>query len=78
MNTLLFRLAKAILFMNPVRFQLGKELTTHELREAFKAIFNRPLPPGSNTAAVARTLSERMPLRFEFEINRQRGFAWDG
>jgi hypothetical protein len=78
MNTLLFRLAKAILFMNATRFQLGQELTTHELREAFKIIFNRPLPPGANPKAVARTLTERMPLRFEFEINRQRGFAWDG
>jgi hypothetical protein len=59
------------------RFEIGKELTHHELQQAFKNIHGHPIPRGANPAEVARGLAARSPLRFEFEVNRLRGFAWD-
>lgn len=59
------------------RFILGKEITPYEVREAFKRIYNRPAPKGAKPVEMARRLSAHHPLRFEFEINRLRGYAWD-
>ena len=59
------------------RFNNGEELTYHELQEAYKQITGHKLASGANAAATARRLTEKYPERFEFEINRVRGFAWD-
>ena len=59
------------------RYQIGQELTTYELREAFKRIQRREPPRGVRPEDLARGLASAGPLRFEFEINRLRGFAWD-
>lgn len=58
-------------------FRIGQELTQHELDEAFRRIFGRPIPRGSKPRDIARNLAASQPLRFEFEINRVRGYAWD-
>jgi hypothetical protein len=59
------------------RFEIGKELTNHELQETYRRMFGKPIPRGARPAEVARGLSARSPLRFEFEVNRLRGYAWD-
>jgi hypothetical protein len=59
------------------RFENGQELTHHELREAYKRITGRELPRGAKSQDVARHFVTTCPLRFEFEVNRLRGFAWD-
>lgn len=59
------------------RFVNGGELTYYELQQAYLRITGSKLPAGSKPAATARRLTEQRPLRFEFEINRLRGFAWD-
>jgi len=59
------------------RYTIGEALTHHELREAYKAIFQRDLPRGAKSADVARGLAASYGNRFEFEVNRLRGFAWN-
>lgn len=59
------------------RFEPGQELTQHELREAFKRMFGRPIPPRADLRRIARGLAATEPLRFGFEVNRLRGYAWD-
>lgn len=59
------------------RFKVGQELTGHELAEAFKRIYGKPLPRGRKSSDLARALAAHEPVRFEFEVNRLRGFAWD-
>ena len=59
------------------RFNIGEELTQYELEQAYKRITRHKLPPGTNGRSTARRLQEKYSERFEFEINRVRGFAWD-
>lgn len=60
----------------PERFEIGMRLTTYELRECYQRIFNSTkIPKDYNN--LAKTLATRQPLRFVFEINRLRGYAWD-
>lgn len=59
------------------RFKPGQELTQHELREAYKAMFGRPIPPRADLRRIAQGLAAQEPVRFEFEVNRLRGYAWD-
>ena len=59
------------------RFQIGASVTYHEARTAFSEIFRRPMPRGSDVEQIVRNLSTAVPLRFEFEVNRVRGFAWN-
>ena len=59
------------------RFEIGKELTRYELQEAFRRIHGHPVPRGAKPQEVARGLAARSSLRFEFEVNRLRGYAWD-
>lgn len=61
----------------PQRFVIGKELTHHELKQAFQRIFQRPMPRNVKPEVTARLLTQELPLRFEFEVNRLRGFAWE-
>lgn len=58
-------------------FTIGKELTNHELQETYRRMFGKPIPRGARPAEVARHLAASSPLRFEFEVNRLRGYAWD-
>jgi hypothetical protein len=59
------------------RFQLGQELTPDELKHAYICIHNKPVPKGQSYRAIAATLARACPLRFEYEVNRQRGWAFD-
>jgi hypothetical protein len=58
-------------------FNLGQELTHDELRQAYQRITGKPLPGNASARDVARWLTQTFPLRFEFEVNRLRGHAWD-
>jgi len=62
----------------PDRFRIGQDITTYELRETYRRITGGP-PPGSlpPKEAVRRLIHENS-LRFEFEVDRLRGYAWDG
>jgi len=59
------------------RFEAGKNLTRHELREVYKTINGKHLPVGANPRDVATFLMKYHALRFEFEVNRLRGYAWN-
>jgi len=59
------------------RFTNGQEITNHELREVYKRIKGQELPRTATPAQVASHFVKTQPERFEFEINRLRGFAWD-
>jgi len=58
-------------------FILGQELTYDELRQAHQRIKGAPLPGNLAPRDVVRWLAQTLPLRFEFEVNRCRGHAWD-
>lgn len=58
-------------------FENGQELTHHELRQAHKAITGRDLPRGAKPQEVARYFVATCPLKFEFEVNKVRGFAFE-
>jgi len=58
-------------------FNNGQELTHHELRQAYKRITGRELPRGTDARRTVQHFIATSPLRFEFEVNRIRGFAWD-
>jgi hypothetical protein len=53
------------------------EVSKNEIQSAYQRIKGHPVPTAINLSAVAKGLAAAYPLRFEFEINRSRGFAWD-
>lgn len=59
------------------RFAAGDPLTRQELEQTYYRMVGRPLPRRSDPAQVAQQLSSARPLRFEFEVNRLRGYAWE-
>jgi hypothetical protein len=59
------------------RFVNGQEITNHELREVYKRINGKDLPRTARPSDVAHHFVKTRPERFEFEVNRLRGFAWD-
>lgn len=59
------------------RFTNGQPFTFGELSTAYQRITGRPVPAKQDMARLAKGLIGRFPDRFEFEINRQRGFAFD-
>lgn len=61
----------------PQPFTIGQNLTHHELQQAFHRIAGRPLPAGCDLRLIAGELSRTRPRRFEFEVNRCRGLAFD-
>lgn len=61
----------------PTRFKNGDPITHDELNQAFFRITGRHPPRGRAAHSLAALLSRAEPVRFEFEINRARGFAWD-
>lgn len=59
----------------PERFKLGQRLTVYELTGAFTAIYGEDPPVGFDPQQIARALYLHHPARFEFEVDRLRGFA---
>lgn len=60
------------------RYTYGKEMSPHELVTVVQVLTGRPVRRlVGPLPKIARVLYEAAPLRFEFEVNRLRGFAWN-
>lgn len=59
------------------RYKLGQEVSHDEVRQVYRRITGKPLPRGRRAGEVAKALYASAPLRFEFEVNRLRGYAWE-
>lgn len=59
------------------RFINGGDITHGELQRVFHIITGRPLPARYNPGECAQALIAARPERFEFEVNRLRGYAWN-
>lgn len=58
-------------------YVIGGRVEPEEIRAAFRRIHGRDVPRGLSLARVAETMARTNRLRFEFEINRCRGLAFD-
>ena len=59
------------------KFVIGEMLTPSEVRTAFTRITGRPVPTEMSLKQVAGLLTRHFPARFEHEVNRVRGYAFD-
>lgn len=62
--------------MTQPRFTIGDPVGSEEVRTVFRRITGKVLPPNRVRAVVDGMVSAN-PLRFEFEVNRLRGYAWN-
>ena len=58
-------------------FKIGQELTKDELLQAYERITGNKPKGNIDLNRTAQYFAQTQPIRFEFEVNRCRGYAWD-